>query len=487
VRLHCSAPLVWFVLGVAALGCHGQSETEGAGAGGTSGGGRARGGVGTGVAGEGGSSGASGLVWTAGANQGGAAAFELSGAPLLFAPTATSVGINVVLASGSPEQLFVRIRAAGDADWTAPIAPGARGADLAAWTLDDLSPNTRYEYQVVALFPQGESVLHAGSVHTQRPAGEPFTFSLLTDSHIGADLSYANQGIPETLIAVAADIASDAPDFMVNLGDMLDFHQYGFNVPPPDGTITRLAYLNYRTLLSPALGHIPHFAVIGNWEGENGDYAAEEIAWSREQRLLYMPNPEPTTYPEGGSPHEDYYAFTWGDALFVVLNVMTYTPTTHLLSYDPGVPDDWTLGEEQFAWFEETLKGATSKWRFVLIHHAVGGASPSANDAAYGRGGGQAAYVGEQALIHQLMIDHGVQVFFYGHDHVFTDMIVDGIHYSMPGNAGAPWMFTSAETGYEDDVTWVEPGHARVDVAPSGVDVQFLGVGNTLLYSYRLE
>jgi len=32
-----------------------------------------------------------------------------------------------------------------------------------------------------------------------------------------------------------------------------------------------------------------------------------------------------------------------------------------------------------------------------------------------------------------------VQIFFYAHDHVFTDMVVDGIHYTLPGSAGAPW------------------------------------------------
>ena len=489
MRLHRSAP-IWLCLGAAFSGCGGQASTSNSDAGGTGSnepsGGTTSAGVGSALA-AGGAGGEAGGEAGGQGGAGGATSFELLGAPLLFAPTATSVGINAVLVTGSPAQLVARIRATGATEWGAPIAAERVGEDVAEWRLSGLSPATRYEYEVVAQDQASEQVLYAGSLNTQRPPGDAFTFALLTDSHIGSDLTFGNQGVPETLIAVAEDIASDSPDFMVNLGDMLDFHKYGFNDPPPDGGVTRLAYLNYRTLLGPTLGQVPHYAVIGNWEGENGDYTAEAIAWSRAQRLLYMPNPEPSTYPEGGSPNEDYYAFTWGDALFVVLNVMTYTPTSHLLSYEPGVPDDWTLGKEQFAWFEETLQNAVSKWRFVLIHHAVGGASPSSNDAAYGRGGGQAAYVGEQALVHQLMLDYGVQIFFYGHDHVFTDLVVDGIHYSMPGNAGAPWMFTSAETGYADDVTWIEPGHARVDVTPDGVDVQFLGLGNTPLYGYRVE
>ncbi len=45
---------------------------------------------------------------------------------------------------------------------------------------------------------------------------------------------------------------------------------------------------------------------------------------------------------------------------------------------------------------------------------------------------GRAAYVGEQAEIHQLMLDTDATVFFHGHDHGFVDMEVDGRHYSDP-------------------------------------------------------
>jgi hypothetical protein len=399
----------------------------------------------------------------------------------LWAPTANSIGINAVLESGSPEHLLIRVRNTGNTSWNPPLAATVKGNDVAEWTIDGLAPASSYEYEVRTHYSGEQSVLHRGSFTTRRPAGEAFTFSLL------ANLLYSNQGDTAALMAVAEDIARYTPDFMVNLGDILDFHMFGFNDPPPDGTYTRQAYLNYRFLISPTLGSVPHFGLIGNWEGENGDYDPEEIAWSMEQRLLYLPNSEPATYPEGGSEFEDYYAFTWGDALIVVLNVMTYTPTAHQLYSNPGVPDDWTLGEVQFAWLEQTLANTTSKWRFLLIHHTVGGAGPSEAHAAYGRGGGQAAYIGEQALVHQLMLDHGVHIFFYGHDHVFFDMVVDGIHYSIPGSAGAPWMFSAEETGYAEDMTWAEHGHARVDVSPDGVEVRFLGLGNTLLHSYRIE
>src|SRR5690606_40368786 len=74
---------------------------------------------------------------------------------------------------------------------------------------------------------------------------------------------------------------------------------------------------------------------------------------TRRSSDLYVPAPNAETYPEGGSPDEDYYAFTWGDALFVVLNVMSYTEESLLLD-GVGSPDAWTLGEAQLRWLERS-------------------------------------------------------------------------------------------------------------------------------------
>jgi hypothetical protein len=453
------------------------------------------GGSGAGGSGTGGESGPGddGAVPTGGtAGTTSDAGYELLGAPLSFNPTMHGFGLNAVVANGDPATLRARIRAQGTTAWGDSAVPQVRGTDIAEWVFEGLAPGVRYEYDIVTAGDGGNTLLYwntllySGSVVTQRQAGDPFTFALITDSHIGADLTFTNQGDPNTLKAVSAEVGVASPDFLVHLGDMLDFHEFGFNVPPPDSSITRMAYLNYRALLGDALGHTTHFATIGNWEGENGNYTSDEIARSMQQRWLYVPGPTPATYPESGSPNQDYYAFTWGDALFIVLNVMSYTPTEHLLSStNSGLPDDWTLGTAQFNWFANTLANATSKWRFVLIHHTVGGAAGDYIDSAYGRGGGQAAYVGEQAKVHQLMLQYGVQIFFYGHDHVFTDMQVDGIHYSLPGSAGAIWMFSKSETGYTQ--SWADSGWSRVTVSPNAVNVQFLKLGGDLLYGYTLQ
>jgi hypothetical protein len=423
---------------------------------------------------------------------------ELAAAPLIVAPTSNGFGLNVVLRAGDPQALRAHVRKADTTAWTQLGAPASRASDLAEWSVSELDAGQRYEYEIVAVGPidgGADQLLFFGSATTRRDPGTAFTFSILTDSHIqpcdplpaGTEICADDFLSPneDTLLSVAADIRKDDPDFLIHMGDMLDYHLFGFNVPPPDSRWARLAYLNYRRLLGPTAGNAAHFPTIGNWEGESGYDSPEVIQRSSSQRMLYVPGPGAGTYPEGGSPNQDYYAFTWGDALFVVLNVMTYTPTPHLLTGDGERPDDWTLGAAQRAWLESTLAAATSKWRFLFIHHPVGGNAGDDANTDYGRGGGRAAYVGEQAEVHRMMLEYGVQVFFYGHDHVFTDMVVDGIHYTLPGSAGAPWKFDTYLTGYTE--YWPDSGHGRVRVSPDAVQVDLIAVGGTLLSTYTLK
>lgn len=417
---------------------------------------------------------------------------ELLGPPMVFAPTATSFSVNAVVANGNADRLTAIVQEDGSSERQGNAGVGYPTADTIEWTCGGLEPGKRYQYQIISRRSDGgQTVLFTGSATTQRPAGEAFTFSLLTDTHISPHEDpvesyevYAAATTPQ----VARDIAESNPDFIVHLGDVLDFHRFGFGLPPPDASWTRLGYMVYRELMGEPLGNAAHFSMIGTWDGENGYFTDEQIGFSRAARHAYLPGPDATTYPEQGSEYGDYYAFTWGDALFIVLNVESYTTSPHRLSWDPGVPDDWTLGEAQLEWFRATLEAATSRWRFVMIHHPVGGNAGNSEDTAYGRGGGLTAYFGEQATVHELMRQYGVQIFFYGHDHVFTDMIVDDIHYTLPGSAGAPtnWMFDTYNTGYPEGSYVKQSGHGRVEVSTDQVHVSFLGLGNELLYEYTL-
>lgn len=409
----------------------------------------------------------------------------LAAAPLIFATTDTAFGINLVLSQGELQKLELQVRDPTQTRWSVVSNRSIKADDVAQWRVQELAPSTKYEYRVLyRIANDQEDILYSGRIRTRRERGESFSFCILTDPHVFVDYPSATG---DTVTRVAQNIKADDPDFVINLGDTLDFHSFGFNQPPPERKWTKIGYLFYRGLMNELLGQTTHFSVIGNWDGENGDFAAEEIERSRSQRLLYLPGPDSATYPQGGSTHQDYYAFTWGNALFVVLNVMTYTPSGHYLSGAIGLPDDWTLGEAQLRWFEDTLKNTEYKWRMIFIHHVVGGNAGNEANSAYGRGGGRAALVGEQATVHALMRDYGVHAFFYGHDHVFFDMVVDGIHYTIPGSAGAPWKFTTYETGYPTESYWPDSGHAKVDVTPNHIDVAFINIDSETIYRYTIE
>jgi hypothetical protein len=98
----------------------------------------------------------------------------------------------------------------------------------------------------------------------------------------------------------------------------------------------------------------------------------------RPVRRALVPGPNHLTYPQGGSEREDYYAFSWGDVLYIILNIQTYSKPSNPAGFPTLMADvnkitDGPLGEKQMAWFESKLQKATERFRFVCIHHPAGG------------------------------------------------------------------------------------------------------------------
>jgi hypothetical protein len=237
-------------------------------------------------------------------------------APLIFAPTKDRFEVNAVAADGDPKTLRLFVQRSVDKGWTEVETARYPAFDIAEWSVTDLSPGTVYPYAIVteedalkalegvAAEPGTDGTPHPGLLFlgkavTQREPGESFRFALIADTHLrphevtpGLDIWAVEEG---TLLSVVKDIKVNHPDFIIHLGDVLDFHDYGFNDPPPSGDVTRWGYLNYRRMLGDMIGNTAHFMVIGNWDGESGDYSEDEIDRSREQRLLYAPGPEPST------------------------------------------------------------------------------------------------------------------------------------------------------------------------------------------------
>ena len=420
---------------------------------------------------------------------GGAAALSpLSLPPLLARPTETSIRISALNGDQAVEAA-VELRREGAKDWQRrPLASKIPARQLLDWDVKDLSPATKYDYRVLLKQGADETFREtaAGSFRTQRKGPASYTAILITDSHTG--YFPPNSKPVLTLDRVVQNAARTKGEFVLDLGDNTAWpgsREY----PQKNSAGAISAYARYRRQIGSLTLNAPYFSVIGNWCGESGKFPEENIEIAASVRRALTPGPNHLTYPQGGSEREDYYAFSWGDALYVILNIQTYSKPSNPAAFPTLMADvnkitEWTLGEKQMAWFETTLQKATERFRFVCMHHPAGGNAGDTLNTLYGRGGARAWNTGEQVRIHGLMKKHKVQIFFYGHDHVFVDDVVDGIHYALPGSCGAPWHFTKEETGYER--FWPDSGHAQLDVTPEKATVTFINIEGKTLHAFSV-
>ena len=197
---------------------------------------------------------------------------------------------------------------------------------------------------------------------------------------------------------------------------------------------------------------------------------------------------------------EDYYAWEWGDALFVVIDEFQYTMN---LPYTPAAgegSDDsvtgdqwsWTLGQQQYNWLKQTLENSNAKYKFVFSHNMLGGVPRTVVGvgAGYVRGGAEAAgyfeWGGKNAsgtdefatkrpgwdmTIHEMFVAYGVSAYFHGHDHQYVYETRDGIVYQevpSPSMAGSGFsgIYTEGDYGTYQTITDVAEhgspaGHSR--------------------------
>jgi predicted phosphodiesterase len=90
------------------------------------------------------------------------------------------------------------------------------------------------------------------------------------------------------------------------------------------------------------------------------------------------------------------------------------------------VLDSTDFDPEQGAWIENALKAATEEWKVCYLHHPL-----------YSSGSRHGSAVDLRARLEPLFVEHGVQVVFSGHDHVYERIKPqNGIHYFVVGSSG---------------------------------------------------
>lgn len=348
------------------------------------------------------------------------------------------------------------------------------------FVLTNLKPNTRYQYRLV--FREGSAAEQQSDVysfHTQRAVGNPFVFTVTADSHLDENTS------GEVYLRTLANARSDQPDFHFELGDTFMTGKY---VKPE---LAEPQYFAQRYYLGSLCHSAPLFFALGNHDGESGSRGS--AVWATMTRKRLFPNPEPDRFYTGNTQLErevglpqNYYQWQWGDAQFIVLDPFRYT----VQRSRSGNNWPWTLGDEQYQWLKRSLEGVDTKYRFVFIHHLVGG-SPVNN-----RGGVEVAGLWEwggrntdgidefrqqrpgwEMPIHDLLVKHGVSIVFHGHDHLFIKQDLDGIVYQevpQPGHPRSGNTNTAKEYGYLNGEIQSSSGYIRVRVGAEGVRADYV-------------
>ena len=363
--------------------------------------------------------------------------------------------------------------------------------------ISGLASNTKYHYRMCyrSVGATTFTTRPEHSFQTQRPIGSTFTFVVQADPHMDEQSS-----IPVYERCLQNQL-EDNPDFMIDLGDFLMTDKLKrINVTPnviPHDTITyrcKLLRSKYETICHT----VPLFIALGNHEGESGwnlNGTSENIAvWDTNERKKYFLNPAPDGFYSGDATsynfvgqRESYYSWTWGDALFVVIDPYWFTATK------PNATTGWlwTLGQGQYNWLRTTLENSTAKFKFIFSHQIIGGNPDGRGGVEYanlyewggnnlnGTPGFATNRPGWYKPIKELLTENKVTTFFHGHDHFFGKQEKDCLVYQetpQPSHSSttANGVSYAAGYGYLEGTILPNTGHIRVTVSPNGVLTEYV-------------
>ncbi len=445
--------------------------------------------------------------------------------------TDTSAVINCI--SLIPLDMKIEYTLTSDANWNSSSitngvtvkSPTYGDYHVAEETLSNLSVNSHYMYRILYRKSGGGNYIKSDDIHTfhtQRSAGSPFAFTIEADTHMSQFAAYSNGlNIPNSVPhspwfkqlyrkGIQAVDDEDA-DFHINLGDWGGTCEYTKGITKEAAMLLYIRFRQYQGTKA-----WPMYFVLGNHEGENPTrYNHLYPDNMRDGRRNVIPNPT----RDGGtvenfyktpSDRDSYFAWEWGDALFIVLDPFGYN--------ENNIDEDawnWTLGETQHNWLWSVLSNSDKWYKFVFIHHLVGGKPDEPWN--YGKGGieyvkysvvgnptfewggennsGENQYKSggkrdtdgghwSHGSIHEMFVTNNVTVVFKGHDHVYVEQELDGIRYITCPTLCTP---SNRDAMYSDDGGFYNAGdyskgtrvdnygYIKVGVDPYEVTVSYIG------------
>jgi acid phosphatase type 7 len=286
----------------------------------------------------------------------------------------TPVGITVMWQSerAAPGQIVVEGPGLPPGGKTVEVA----STRIAETPIDGLRPASRYRYRVEL---GGESYPGEFATAPEVGSGAPFSFVVFGDTRSNA----------ENHRRVMDRAASEVPDFLLGTGDLVDRGDR-------EDQWQTFFDVERRVLRDNVI-----FPALGNHDRQGRGRTADNFR-------TYFSVPENS--PDPGR----YYAFSYGNARFLVLDSNS---TSFALT-------------DQTAWIESQLAEARQDARvdhvFVVMHH------PPFSISLHG---------GQRDLRERwtpLFEKYAVTAVFSGHDHCYERAEDDGVHYFVSGGGGAP-------------------------------------------------
>ncbi len=369
--------------------------------------------------------------------------------------------------------------------------------------IGSLATDTRYYYRFLTRGSGTNDFRTAmeGTFQTQRAPGRAFQFTVQGDSHPEREGKMFD---PELYEATLRHVAAVPPDFHMMLGDDFSIERLIGQQALTPSAVDRV-YAQQRGFLGVVGRSSALFLVNGNHEQaalcnlDGTDSNAAVLAARARNRFYPLPAPDGfyTGDAEAVAPVgllRDYYAWTWGDALFVVIDPYWHSPS--VVDNEPGAErhgkdkgkknkDIWrvTLGDAQYRWLTKTLTESRARWKFVFCHHVLGTGRGGVECASLGEWGGKnkngqdefrEKRPGWELPIHALLVKTGVTIVFQGHDHIFARQELDGVVYqTCPNPADSTYQAFNREAYRSGDVL-PNAGYLRVAVSPREVGVDYV-------------
>ncbi|MCB0537606.1 MAG: metallophosphoesterase [Bacteroidetes bacterium] len=287
-----------------------------------------------------------------------------------------------------------------------------------AITLTGLQKDTKYYYQILT----GNTVLAEEYFNTAKDSTDQ-NFSFIQYGDCGFNSTAQHE--------IGALMEADSAEFAVVCGDV---DQGGVpHVTPGSGgdnydDIFFDVYNNGTT--TKMLSRECHYTAIGNHDtyADNGaTYVAE----------FHLPH-------NNAENSERYYSFTWGDAKFIALDVITpYDPTTvpiNQLPIDQRYWTDFRPGSPQYQFLEDELKCNDKKWVFVYFHEGPWTNYWGADYYLPNSLGGDYYQFEGNLMVRQYLVplfeQYGVDFVLVGHSHLYEQAYKNGVWYITSGGAG---------------------------------------------------